>query len=145
MLPLLGARPGRGAAAEILGAHVEGPFISQEKKGAHDQAIFRTGDIRAFNEAYGEEALKNVIQIITVAPELPGVLDAIPELARLGITISIGHSAASIDEAQAGVRRGATFITHLFNAMKPVTQLSLVAKYTAAHNSYSSFITEIQP
>ncbi|KAI8388219.1 uncharacterized protein BYT42DRAFT_491496 [Radiomyces spectabilis] len=118
------ARPGDAElGSEILGAHVEGPFISEEKKGAHDPAIIQSakGGIAAFDKAYGPE-LKHggkTVCIMTLAPELEGVLDVIPDLVKRGITVSIGHSAASVEQAEAGVRKGATFMTHLFNAMMP--------------------------
>ncbi|KAI9281783.1 hypothetical protein BC943DRAFT_344237 [Umbelopsis sp. AD052] len=109
--------------SEILGAHIEGPFISHEKKGAHNQAIFRTGKngVREFDEAYGPELMKGseAVSIITVAPEIEGVIDVIPELAKRDICVSIGHSAATISEAETAVTKGATLITHLFNAMLP--------------------------
>ncbi|KAI8881439.1 carbohydrate esterase family 9 protein [Backusella circina FSU 941] len=127
VLPLLNHRPGdaeKGAA--ILGAHCEGPFISTEKKGAHDQAVIQDAKngIASLDTAYGPE-LKNggeTVRIMTVAPEIEGMLDTIPELIKRNITVSIGHSAATIDQAESGVAAGATFMTHLFNAMKPFHQ-----------------------
>lgn len=127
MLPLLKYRPGDvEKGAEILGAHCEGPFISTEKKGAHDQTVIQDAKngIASLDMAYGPE-LKNggeTVRIMTVAPELEGMLDTIPELIKRNITVSIGHSAATIDQAEKGVAAGATFMTHLFNAMKPFHQ-----------------------
>ncbi|KAH8552530.1 hypothetical protein BGW37DRAFT_533876 [Umbelopsis sp. PMI_123] len=124
VLPLLNKRKGDAKqGSEILGAHIEGPFISHEKKGAHNQAIFRTGKngICEFDEAYGPELKKGseAVSIITLAPEIEGVIDVIPELVKRDICVSIGHSAATISEAEAAVTKGATLITHLFNAMLP--------------------------
>ncbi|ORX54525.1 Metallo-dependent hydrolase [Hesseltinella vesiculosa] len=122
------------AYSEILGAHVEGPFISHEKKGkpkkkkagAHDDNVIRDArrGLVDFDEAYGPE-LKNqqkAVCILTLAPEIDGVLDCIPQLQQRGITVSLGHSAAHVKAAEAGVANGANLMTHLFNAMLPFHQ-----------------------
>lgn len=120
-------RPGdANEGAEILGAHCEGPFISPEKKGAHDPSVIQDAEdgTAALDKAYGPELLKGgeTVRIMTLAPEIDGVLEVIPKLIERNITVSIGHSAATIDQAEAGVVAGATFMTHLFNAMKPFHQ-----------------------
>lgn len=111
--------------AEILGAHIEGPFISTLKKGAHDQNVFQTAQkgIAAFDEAYGSELKKGnkAVSIMTLAPELDGVTECIPDLVSRGITVSLGHSACQIAQAEEAVLKGATSITHLFNAMQAVS------------------------
>ncbi|KAI9471866.1 MAG: hypothetical protein EXX96DRAFT_597075 [Benjaminiella poitrasii] len=111
----------KGGAA-ILGAHVEGPFISVLKKGAHNQDVFRTAKngIEDFDAAYGSELKKGceAVSIITVAPEIEGVCDAIPDLVARGITVAMGHSACRIADAEKAVKQGANSITHLFNAMQ---------------------------
>ncbi|KAG2184578.1 hypothetical protein INT43_000487 [Umbelopsis isabellina] len=106
--------------AEILGVHIEGPFLNPEKKGAHNEEVLQCAErgMESFDDTYGP-ALKrdDSIAILTVAPEVKGVLECIPTLAKRGICISMGHSTASVTEAELGVRAGATCITHLFNAM----------------------------
>ncbi|KAI7882111.1 uncharacterized protein EV154DRAFT_428453 [Mucor mucedo] len=108
--------------AEILGAHLEGPFISVLKKGAHKQSVFKDAKngIKDFDDVYGSELLKGsqAVSIITMAPEIDGVCDAIPDLVARGITVSMGHSACRIAEAEEAVTKGSTSITHLFNAMQ---------------------------
>ncbi|KAG0174272.1 putative N-acetylglucosamine-6-phosphate deacetylase [Apophysomyces sp. BC1034] len=123
VLPLLNQRKGSAnGGAEILGAHVEGPFISVEKKGAHKQAVFRDAKngVSDFDSAYGSELKKGnrAVAIMTMAPEIEGVSDAIPDLVARGIKVAIGHSACRIAEAEKAVVNGATSITHLFNAMQ---------------------------
>ncbi|CAO3623874.1 unnamed protein product [Cunninghamella blakesleeana] len=123
VLPLLNHRKGTAkGGAEILGAHVEGPFISVEKKGAHKQQVFRNAKngIADFDAAYGSELKKGskAVSIMTIAPEIEGVNDAIPDLVKRGITVALGHSACRIAEAESAVTKGATSITHLFNAMQ---------------------------
>ncbi|KAI8074583.1 hypothetical protein BC940DRAFT_288591 [Gongronella butleri] len=123
VLPLLNQRKGAATGgAEILGAHIEGPFISVEKKGAHDENVFRTAKngIADFDAAYGSELKKGskAVSIMTVAPEIEGVTQAIPDLVKRGITVAMGHTACRIAEAEEAVKQGATSITHLFNAMQ---------------------------
>ncbi|KAI8344942.1 hypothetical protein BD560DRAFT_411728 [Blakeslea trispora] len=122
VLPLLNRRKGSTTdGAEILGAHLEGPFISVMKKGAHDQSVFKVAKngLADFDETYGPELKKGsqAVSIITVAPELEGVCDVIPDLVSRGITVSMGHSSCRIVEAEKAVTKGANSITHLFNAM----------------------------
>ena len=103
------------AAATILGMHLEGPFISPHRLGAHP----------ALNLEPGGDALDRVIamralRLITLAPELVGALDAIRRLITRGVVVSIGHTNATFDEARAGIDAGARMFTHLFNAMRPL-------------------------
>lgn len=100
--------------AGILGLHLEGPFICKSKKGAHDETVLRTpcDGGESLQDMYGDLA---TTKIVTLAPELPGALDAIEYLASRRIVASMGHSSASAADADAGVERGATLLTHLFN------------------------------
>jgi N-acetylglucosamine-6-phosphate deacetylase len=103
--------------AEPLGFNLEGPFIAPARKGAHDPSLLRTPD----NIAPGVvDASLDGLRIMTIAPELPGALALIERLAGLGIVASMGHSAATLDEARAGYRAGGRTTTHLFNAMTGV-------------------------
>lgn len=74
------------------------------------------------SDCYGPSNLESssTIKLITLAPELPGALPSIQSLTSLGITVSIGHSEASYEEAKSGIKAGASMITHLFNAMRPL-------------------------
>ncbi|KAF9408858.1 putative N-acetylglucosamine-6-phosphate deacetylase, partial [Podila epigama] len=133
VLPHLKPRSGSAATgATVLGAHVEGPFINEARIGAHELKVLQANaknGYKDFKKVYGfegdtPEAQKQLsekdlhsVKIITCAPELEGVMDSIPDLVRAGITVSVGHSMANISQAEDSVRKGATFITHLFNAM----------------------------
>ncbi|KAF9116345.1 hypothetical protein BGX27_003338 [Mortierella sp. AM989] len=128
-------KPRAGTAetgATILGAHVEGPFINKARHGAHELGVLQASAHNGysdFKDVYGfegktPEAQKrlsdedlNCVKIITCAPELEGIMDSIPDLVKAGITVSVGHSMANISQAEQSVMNGATFITHLFNAM----------------------------
>jgi N-acetylglucosamine-6-phosphate deacetylase len=102
-------------AAAILGMHLEGPFISALRLGAHPALNLEPrGDV--FERVLAMRALR----LITLAPELPGGLDAIRRLTARDVVVSIGHTNATLDEANAAVDAGARMFTHLFNAMRPL-------------------------
>lgn len=103
--------------AEPLGFNLEGPFLAPSRKGAHDPALLLTPD--AFDHAALQRVLPG-LRVMTIAPELAGSLDLIALLAGRGIIASIGHSAATLEEARAGFRAGGRTTTHLFNAMTGV-------------------------
>uniref|UniRef100_A0A671VSZ8 N-acetylglucosamine-6-phosphate deacetylase n=1 Tax=Sparus aurata TaxID=8175 RepID=A0A671VSZ8_SPAAU len=119
VLPQVKVHNGGSHGAGVLGFHLEGPFISLEKKGAHPAQFlrpFKSGDISDLMEAYG--SLDNVA-MVTLAPELANSQSVVRELSQRGITVSLGHSVANLSQAEDAVKHGATFITHLFNAMLP--------------------------
>ncbi|MDE3180024.1 MAG: N-acetylglucosamine-6-phosphate deacetylase [Acidobacteriota bacterium] len=102
-------------AAEILGIHVEGPFINKNKKGAQLETAIRDPNLDEVREYL--QAAPGRIKIMTLAPELPGGIDLVRLLVRNGVIASLGHSEASYDDALAAIEAGATHATHLFNAM----------------------------
>lgn len=110
--------------SESLGAHCEGPFINPTKNGIHKADILRepTRGILDMADCYGAAHVEHSspIKLITLAPELPGALSSIQALTKSGIRVSIGHSEATYEEAKLGIKAGATMITHLFNAMRPL-------------------------
>ena len=101
--------------AEVLGAHLEGPFISSEMIGAQNPKYIQAPSIDSFKKLVGEN--KNTIISITLAPEVPGALELIEYLDKEGIIASIGHSKATYENAIKGIACGITHSTHLFNAM----------------------------
>jgi N-acetylglucosamine-6-phosphate deacetylase len=106
------------SAAEILGLHIEGPYINPTFKGAQPEWGIRDPN---FDEcARLLEAAGGRIKIMTLAPELPGGLEMIKLLASAGVAPSLGHSQADYDTALAAIEAGATRATHLFNAMSGV-------------------------
>ncbi|KAK1785671.1 hypothetical protein P4O66_019015 [Electrophorus voltai] len=119
VIPEVTVTDGGEEGAGVLGLHLEGPFISLEKRGAHPPQFlcsFEEGGMPDLLKIYGE--LENVA-IVTMAPELANSGQAIRDLVRRGITVSLGHSMADLSKAEEAVQHGATFITHLFNAMLP--------------------------
>ncbi|XP_076041959.1 N-acetylglucosamine-6-phosphate deacetylase [Oratosquilla oratoria] len=118
VLPKIRPTPGGADGAGVLGVHVEGPFISPDKIGAHPLQCIRTftNGYKTVQEVFGD--LSNVC-MITLAPELPNASEVIKELSKMNIIVSIGHSTANLVDGEVAVNSGASFITHLFNAMLP--------------------------
>lgn len=109
---------GREKGATILGAHLEGPFLHPERKGAHNPKVLRPPSLREAKEwvAAGE----GLVKLVTMAPELPGAEEVVRFLVKKGVRVSMGHSTANAAQARRGQRWGASTVTHLFNAMNPL-------------------------
>ena len=105
------------AGARPLGVHLEGPFLSPARAGAHPPSCLRPPD-RALVDRFLAAA---PICLVTLAPELPGALDVIAHLADHHVVVALGHSDATGAEAHAGFDAGATAVTHLWNAQRPPT------------------------
>lgn len=103
--------------AEPLGFNLEGPFLAESRKGAHDPSVLLAPEDVA---PVAMAPLLDGLRVITIAPELRGAWPLIASLMRLGIIVSLGHSAANIEEARDGYAAGARSTTHLFNAMTGV-------------------------
>ena len=99
--------------AQILGVNAEGPFINPSKKGAQAGEHIRPGDADFLKENL------DVIRVFTIAPEMPGNMDCIREMAGRTL-ISMGHTAATYDQAAAAIDAGVGHVTHLFNAQTPL-------------------------
>ena len=112
-----------GQRAQVLGVHLEGPFISRQKPGAHDQTTLceLSRGVETVEQVYGMsiDKLKEMVSIVTLAPELDTNGEVIKYLSNNNITVSIGHSEANLSQGEVAIKNGARFITHLFNAMMP--------------------------
>lgn len=99
----------------VLGAHLEGPFLAASHKGAHTEGLLRAPDAAIVERlvAAGRGALRQ----ITIAPELPGGLDAVEAFVAAGVVVAVGHTAADYDTAREAFDRGARLVTHAFNAL----------------------------
>jgi N-acetylglucosamine-6-phosphate deacetylase len=102
--------------ARVLGLHLEGPFISQEKRGVHPSEHIRPPSTRIFDELV--KMSNNQVKLITLAPETPGGLDFIRHIRAKGILVSLGHSNATGEVARQAIQAGASNATHTFNAMR---------------------------
>jgi N-acetylglucosamine-6-phosphate deacetylase len=102
--------------ARVLGAHLEGPFLAPDRKGAHDPAHLRPIDL-----GFLRELLRSgKVRIMTLAPELPNSLEAIELLLEEGAVASAGHTDATCEEVTRAVDAGLSLGTHLYNAMRPL-------------------------
>lgn len=119
VLPQIPVKSGGPHGAGVLGVHLEGPFISREKRGAHPEAHLRSFEANAFHDVLTTYGALDNVRIVTLAPELGRSQEVIRALVARGICVSLGHSVADLQAAEEAVQCGATFITHLFNAMLP--------------------------
>lgn len=104
--------------SQLMGIHMEGPFLSAAYKGAMPEVCLRQPDIAAL--ARYQRAAGGLIRYMTVSPELPGAAALIGEAKKLGVTVTLGHSGASYRQAMDCVAAGAACFTHTFNAMRPI-------------------------
>jgi len=100
--------------SRLAGIHLEGPWFSPKRRGAHRAAMIRNPTGEETSKLLEQAA---VIRRVTLAPELPGALDAVRMLVEAGVKVSAGHSDATRGEARAGFEVGITQATHLYNAM----------------------------
>ena len=144
--------------AEPLGFNLEGPFLAAARRGAHDAAHLQ---VPAQVRLATLEPLIDGLRLITVAPELPGAIDLMRWLAERDVAVSIGHSAATLDEARAGYEAGARSTTHLFNAMSGLDHrlpgvalaallddavfVELIADGIHVHRALWSLVTRLKP
>lgn len=105
-------RPDKGAKA--VGIHLEGPFVSYEKRGAQNPDNIHVPDAAMFHRL--DEASGGMVRLITMAPETPGAIDCIRDISKT-CTVSVGHTAADYDTAMAAFEAGASHITHVYNAL----------------------------
>lgn len=102
----------------VAGIHLEGPYLSEERCGAHDPASLRPPDLAEIDRLLHLGA--GAVRMVTLAPELEGGLTAVRHLVQAGVVVALGHTAASYETTRAAVDAGATVGTHLFNGMPPV-------------------------
>lgn len=102
--------------AQLLGAYVEGPYLSPTRAGAHDAAALRQAARDEIEAILATGAARTVV----LAPELPGAIDAIRRFVGEGVVVALGHTTASYEQMIAAVDAGASLVTHLFNAMAPL-------------------------
>ncbi|GAA2078377.1 N-acetylglucosamine-6-phosphate deacetylase [Microbacterium hatanonis] len=103
--------------AEAAGIHAEGPFLAPGRRGAHDAAALTDPTPWAVETLL--EASDGRLRSITIAPELPGAIDAIDRLTAAGVVVAVGHTDADYDQAAEAFDHGASLLTHAFNAMRP--------------------------
>lgn len=134
---------GEFSGAEPLGIHLEGPFFNKDKRGAHsrDSVQPRFELSKGLGHYFGP---LEKVRMATVAPEIEGGLDLVSSLVQAGIPVSLGHTRASKECALEAKRRGASLVTHLFNAMPSFhhREYSLIGLSLLSDNFYYSVIAD---
>ena len=105
--------------SRIYGLHLEGPFLTEKHRGAHLAENLKNPTVERLSGFL--EAADGCVKVLTLAPELDGAIETIKYAQKQGITVEIGHSAATFEEATAAIYAGATISTHTFNAMAPLS------------------------
>jgi N-acetylglucosamine-6-phosphate deacetylase len=108
--------PSVGVGPRVLGAHLEGPFLSPERPGMHPVEHLRAPDVALLDRLLDAGRVTEM----TLAPELPGADALIRRLRDRGVFVSAGHTNATASEANRGFDQGITGLTHVFNAMRPL-------------------------
>ena len=106
-----------GPYARILGVHLEGPWLAPRKKGVHEARHLAEPTPEAVDALMSAVGF-DILTLLTLAPELPGALEAIKKLSSAGVTVSIGHTDATAAQVEAAADAGATLVTHIFNAQR---------------------------
>ncbi|AGB22093.1 N-acetylglucosamine 6-phosphate deacetylase [Mycobacterium sp. JS623] len=105
-------------AGMLAGIHLEGPWLSTKRCGAHQPSLMRDPDIAELDRVL--DAGAGAIRMITLAPERDGALAAIERIVDRGVVAAVGHTEATYEQTRAAIEAGATVGTHLFNAMRPI-------------------------
>ena len=104
-------------AAEILGIHLEGPFISPARRGVHPQDAIARPSVEIFEKFL--KAADGLVKILTLAPEVSGAMELIETAVAAGVVAAMGHTDADYEQARAAIRVGARHVVHTYNAMRP--------------------------
>jgi N-acetylglucosamine-6-phosphate deacetylase len=127
-------------AADIMGVHLEGPFLNSSKLGAQPP-LASTGTIEQVQRWHDIAPIK----VLTLAPEIPGHLELIPQLVAMGIRAQAGHSAGSYDDGVAAIKAGLAGFTHLYNGMSGLNQYTPGMLAAAlAHGEFAEIIPDLQ-
>jgi N-acetylglucosamine-6-phosphate deacetylase len=106
-------------AAEILGIHLEGPFISNTRRGVHPSECIAKPSVGILDQFL--KASDGLVRILTLAPELPGAMAVIASAVSAGVVVAIGHTDADYEQSRAAIQAGARHAVHVYNAMRPFT------------------------
>ena len=111
-------RAKHSGGAEVVGTHLEGPFLCMAKKGAQNGDYLHDPDTAMLKRL--QEAAEGCVRLVTLAPEQPNSIEFIKAAVEMGVTVSVGHTTADYNTARAAFEAGASHATHLFNAMPPL-------------------------
>lgn len=129
--------------AELIGVHLEGPYINERFKGAQYGPAIREPNLTELEGLYN--VLGEKLRLVTLAPEVPGGLEAVAWLKERGITVSIGHSDATYDQALAGFAQGISHATHTYNGMRGLhhREPGVVGAVMATPGIYAELIADL--
>ena len=105
--------------ADVLGIHLEGPFISKARRGVHPIEYLAKPSVEVLGQFL--EAADGLVRMVTVAPELPGGLELVAHASKAGLVVGMGHTDANYDQANAAIHAGVRHAVHTYNAMRPFT------------------------
>lgn len=133
-----GSEPG----AKIQGIYFEGPFFTEKYKGAQNPSYFSDPSLAIFNE--WQKASGGLIKKIALAPERAGVPEFVEELRKQGVVVALGHSDATLDQAQQAVEAGASVFVHAFNGMRGLhhREPGMVGAIMSLNNVYAELICD---
>ena len=117
-------------SGQIAGIHLEGPYLSHARCGAHDPALLVHPELSEIKELLA--VADGALSMITIAPELPGAIAAITHLTAAGVTVALGHTDGDFADAAAGTNAGGRVITHFMNAMDKGLNDSSFASFVIA-------------
>jgi N-acetylglucosamine-6-phosphate deacetylase len=117
----------------LSGIHLEGPYLSSVKCGAHDPSLLRKPNLDEIKSLI--DCGQGAIRMITIAPELEGAIEAIQWLSSQGVTVAIGHSDADATTTQRAIEAGAQVVTHFTNAMSKNLVDASMARHILAHST----------
>lgn len=128
--------------AKIQGIYFEGPFFTEEHKGAQNPSYFGDPDLDTFHE--WQEASGGLIKKIALAPERKGVKEFVEQVTKEGVVVSLGHSNATLEEATEAVDAGASVFVHAYNGMRGLNhrEPGMVGALMSLHNVFSELICD---
>jgi N-acetylglucosamine-6-phosphate deacetylase len=135
---------GKEPGAQIVGMHIEGPYLNVKRKGMQNERYLRHPDLQEMKSIL--DRCGSLLRMVTLAPELPGGLEMIGFLKDRGIIAAVAHSDATYDEAKAAFRKGASHVTHCFNGMRPIHHRDpglVVAAFEENHVSVQAIVDDV--
>lgn len=137
---VMGNEPG----ARIEGIHLEGPYLNVKRKGMQNEKFLRHPNMDEMKQILDEAG--SLIKMVTIAPELPGGMEMVKFLKEKGIIVALAHSDATYEEAKEAFSKGASHVTHCFNAMRPIHHRDpgiVVAAFEEPHVSLQAIVDHV--
>jgi len=135
------AEEGTGGA-NVLGAHLEGPFLNPSRRGIHQEEFLRSPSIEYFDEMY--DLARGRLQVIALAPELDNAMSLTRHATRRGVVVSLAHSEADYQQTREAIDNGMKLCDHIFNAMPPLMHRAPgpVGAFLTSRDTYVEMIAD---